>query len=302
MRRAAAIVGAALLAGCIDDLDPKTLIVAPRVVEVVAEPPEVRPGQASTLSVFLAGTRGEARYRWSVCPVTDLGAIGDANNASLSDCFRDGAALLPLSTGAQATFVLPEPLLARVTEAAARFGAALPPGVIETFLRDVGLAVPVVVEIEVDGRTLRAVKRVVVSQSASPNTNPPPPRVRMNDRWVSVPRDATDRRRCVPEDGDALRFSPGQRVTLTPDPEEPWLQAYTVLTADGRFERRDEQAFYSWYATGGSLRGLTRSPLRDNEWTAPETSPTTRDQSLWVLVRDGHGGASGCRIDLRVEP
>lgn len=298
-----AILGALLFAaGCIDDLDPKSIITAPRVVEVIAEPPEVRPGEFSTLSVILAGTRGEARYRWSVCPITDLGALGDATSASLADCYRDGAALVPLSTEPTAAFVLPPALLARVTEAAQRFGGSLPPGLIETFLREVGLAVAVVVEIEVDGRTLRAVKRVVVSQNPSPHHNPPSPRVRVNDRWVSVPAGATDRARCVSEDGNALRFVPGQTLTLTPDPDERWIERYTVLTADGRFERRDEQAFYSWYATGGSLRGLTRSPLRDNEWSLPQTTGATRDQSLWVLLRDGHGGASGCRVDLRVEP
>lgn len=126
--------------------------------------------------------------------------------------------------------------------------------------------------------------------------------MRFNDRWVSVPAGATDRTRCVTEDGEPLRFVPGQNVTLTPDPDERWLERYTVLTADGRFERRDEQAFYSWYATGGSLRGLTRSPLRDNEWGTPQTTAATREQSVWVLLRDGHGGASGCRVDLRVEP
>lgn len=303
MRPAVLALVAALVAGaCIDPLDPKTIITGPRVVEVIAEPPEVRPGETSTLSALLAGTQGAARYRWSVCPVTDLGAIGSGASASLSDCFRDGAALLPLSTGETAGFVLPEAILGQVSEAVARSGAALPENVVETYLREVGIAVSVLVEVEVDGRTLRALKRVVVSRNPTPNRNPPPPRVRVGGRWVSVPAGAADRARCVPEDGQALVFAPARGIFLTPDPDESWTEGYTVLTATGTFERREEQAFYSWYATGGSLGGLTRAPLRDNTWVLPETAAASRDQSLWVIVRDGHGGASGCRVDLRVEP
>lgn len=301
MRRAL-LVAAALAAGCIDDLDPKEIVTGPRIVEVIADPPEVRPGEVSTLSVMLAGTRGAPRMRWTVCAVTDLGAIGDGASASVSDCFRDGAATFPLGAGETAAFALPPSLLTGVTDAVARFGDRLPPGIVETYLREVGLPIPVLVEVEVDGRTLRALKRVIVSQNPAPHRNPPSPRVRFGSRWVSVPAGATDRRVCVAEDGQPLSFVAGQEVVLTPDPDERWIERYTVLTADGRFEPRDEQAYYSWYATGGSLRGLTRSPIRDNVWTLPRTAAATRDQSLWVILRDGHGGASGCRVDLRVEP
>jgi hypothetical protein len=145
------------------------------------------------------------------------------------------------------------------------------------------------------------VKRVVVSTNPAPHRNPPSPRLRIATRWVSVPAGATDAV-CVPEDGAPLRLGPGAVVTLTPDPDESWRERYTVLTSDGRFETREEQGYYSWYATGGSLRGLTRSPLRDNEWTLPTRPPARGTHSLWVLLRDGHGGASGCRVDLEVAP
>ncbi len=300
MRRAGTLLGV-VLAGCIESLDPKEIITGPRIIEVIAEPPEVNPGAPSTLAVVLAGTRGEATYRWSVCPVSDLNAIGSGASSSVSDCFVDGAALVPLSTDARATFVVPEAAIAQATEAARRFESMLPPGILDRYLRDVGLVVPVVVEVTVDGQVLRAVKRVVVSTNPATHRNPPSPRLRIATRWVSVPAGATDAV-CVPEDGAPLRLGPGAVVTLTPDPDESWRERYTVLTSDGRFETREEQGYYSWYATGGSLRGLTRSPLRDNEWTLPTRPPARGTHSLWVLLRDGHGGASGCRVDLEVAP
>lgn len=301
MRRALWVLGV-LVVGCIDALDPKQIITGPRVIEVIAEPPEVRPGEPSALTVVLAGTRGEATYRWSVCPVSDLGALGAGVSSSVAECFVDGAALLPLSTAARADFVVPEALIEQATAAARRFESALPAGVLDTFVREVGIAVPVVVEVSVDGQTLRAVKRVVVSRNPTPHRNPPSPRVRLGDRWVSVPTGAADAARCVSEDGAPLRVGPGATMTLTPDPDESWVERYTVLTSDGRFETRAEQAYYSWYATGGSLNALTRSPLRDNEWTLPARAPARGAHSLWVLLRDGHGGASGCRVDLEVAP
>ncbi|MEZ4389894.1 MAG: hypothetical protein R3A48_02270 [Polyangiales bacterium] len=294
--RALFFAAAALCAGCIDDLDPKQIITAARVVDVIAEPPEVRPGEPSRLSAVLAGAEGEATYRWSLCPVTDLGALGSGASASTGDCFTDGAALLPLSSDAEATLLVPESVIAQATEAARRFEGALPPGALETYLRDVGIALSVVLEVQVDGRTLRALKRVVVSLNPAPNRNPPPPRVRFGARWVSA--DPTRPGLCVAEDGAALSFGPGETVTLTPDPDERWAERYTVLTADGRFAVRDEQAYYSWYATGGSLNGLTRSPLRDNQWTLPGRVGSRSGHSLWILLRDGHGGSSGCRVDV----
>lgn len=294
--RALFFAALALCGGCIEDLDPKQIITAPRVVDVIAEPPEVRPGEPSTLSAILAGAEGAAAYRWSLCPVTDLGALGSGSSASTADCFTDGAALVPLSNDPQATLLVPESVIAQATEAARRFEGALPPGVLEAYLRDVGLALSVVLEVRVDGRTLRALKRVVVSLNPTPNRNPPPPRVRFGARWVSA--DATRPGLCVAEDGAPLIYGPGETVTLTPDPDESWAERYTVLTADGRFAVRDEQAYYSWYATGGSLSGLTRSPLRDNDWTLPGRANTRTGHSLWILLRDGHGGSSGCRVEV----
>ena len=65
----------------------------------------------------------------------------------------------------------------------------------EALARDVGLTVGVAVEVTVDGVTLQGYKRLVVSLNPSPNTNPPPPRVRVNNSWVSLL--AGEGERCV---------------------------------------------------------------------------------------------------------
>jgi hypothetical protein len=71
-----------------------------------------------------------------------------------------------------------------------------------------------------------------------------------------------------------------------------------VIDMRGELHARDEIAFYSWFATGGELReGVTKSPLRNEIWRTPRASGC---HTLWVVVRDGHGGASACGVAVTV--
>ncbi len=287
---------------CIEDLDPKDVVRSPRILDIVADRPEINPGGESTLRVVLGGTTGAPTYRWYACLSSDAtrnpNSIANfGEGGTFEGCFGDASPNTPLGTDATATFRAPNNLLQSLESLASRFGSLLPPGVATALARDVGLTVGVAVEVTVDGVTLRGYKRLVVSLNPSPNTNPPPPRVRVNSTWVSPLAGEDDR--CAPEGGEALRVPRSQNVTLSPDGSEPWLERYRVLTASGQLIDRTETAFYSWYATAGRMgRGLTRSPIRDNYWAAPDTAG---EQTLWVFLRDGHGGTSGCRLTLRVE-
>ncbi len=289
--------------GCIEDLDPKVVVRGPRILDIVADRPEINPGGASTLRVMLAGTTGAARYRWFACVSTDatrnpssLTNFGEGN--AFAGCYGDAGANLPLGTGPTATFRAPENLLRDLESLASRFGSYLPPGVLSALARDVGVTVGVAVVVDVDGVTLQGYKRLVVSLNEHPNTNPPPPRVRVNDVWVTVP--SGEDSVCAPEGGGVVRVPRGRNVALVPDPDEArWIESYRVLTASGQLVDRRETAFYSWYVTAGTVgRQLTQSPIRDNYWGAPDAPG---EQSMWILLRDGHGGTSGCRLVLRVE-
>ncbi len=284
--------------GCIGDLAPKEIVVSPRILDIIADPPEVNPGSTVRIRAVLGGITGPVRYRWVTCAGLDAlsGNGGFGAGTSESGCTGDAGRVIPLGSGEEATLVIP-PASVDVDQLLARFGDRAPRELVERYLRDVGVIVGVGLTIEADGRTVEGYKRVVVSLNPRPNRNPPTPRVQVNGRWVSVP--ATGGPDCVPEQGDGLRVPRGQRVTLVPDPNESWTERFTVLTAVGTFDERTEQAFYSWYATNGSLaRGLTRAPTRDNEWYPSEHAGT---QSLWLFLRDGHGGSSGCRMSVTVE-
>lgn len=292
-----------LALGCIDDLDPRTIVVTPRILDIIADPPEAGPGGTITLRPIVAGTRGTPEFRWSACISADpnaipLGSSGFGATTTEQGCFGDGGRVLPLGNAATATLTLPADALDRIESAAARFGGQLSPDTLRQILAEVGLVLGVGVEMQVDGRVVRGYKRVVLSRSPRPNHNPPPPRVRVQGVWVAP--SATDRDVCVPEDGSSLRFARGRQLNLVPDPNDrDWFERYTVIDATGRLTERTETAFYSWYITAGDLAlGLTRTPIRDNQWTLPSR---VGPQTMWFLVRDGHGGSSGCRIEVQVE-
>ncbi len=311
MARPAWILTAALgllTAGCIEPLDPEELVVGPRILAIMVDRPEVNPGQTVTARVFLAGTRGPARYRWTWCfanegarfqsPVSDFGG----NNPE-QGCFdRDTGPLFDLGTADRARLPIPPDLLSNAIAAAERGAGGntgIPPGLLAVLAREIGIVAGIGVTVEVDGRTMRGYKRFVVSSNPRPNTNPPPPRLQIGARWVSGGEG--DSERCTPEDGAGpLRLPRGGEAALVPDPNEaPWLETYQILTATGQLETQEEQGYYHWYITGGSLaRQGTRSPIRDNVWRLPAAPGA---HSLWVFVRDGHGGTSGCQVEAVVE-
>lgn len=306
LRSWALVTGALGLCGgapaCIGDLDPKDVVVSPRILDILVDRPEVNPGQAATFRVFLGGTRGPATYRWITCVTTDatrggMGVSNFGNAATESGCFGDAGPLVPLGTNATAMLRVPPDLLSNLDTLGARFGMRLPTAALQQIARDIGLVVGVGVIVEVDGVRLQGYKRVVVSTNPAPNTNPPPPRIRVGNTWVTVPAGEGDV--CLPEDGTPLRIGPGQNITLVPDPnEERWIESYRVLSAAGELQERRETIFYSWYSTGGRIgQQLTRTPTRDNFWTSPSYPGP---QTVWVFVRDGHGGTSGCRINIDV--
>ena len=288
---------------CIEDLDPKSVVKGPRILDMIAERPELNPGDTTSIRVVLAGTRGAPTYRWFACLSADatrnpnsLANFGEGG--TFAGCYGDSGATTPLGNAPTATFGAPRDLLSRLETASARFGSLLPDGVLQALIHDVGITVGVAVEVTVDGVTLKGYKRLVVSANARPNANPPSPRVRVNDTWVTAA--SGEDQVCVPESGGPLRVPRSQNVTLSPDPDEArWFERYRVLTASGELVDRTETAFYSWYATAGNFgRGLTQSPTRDNYWGAPDAAG---ENSIWVILRDGHGGTSWCRIAVTVE-
>jgi hypothetical protein len=286
------------LCACIelDEFPEESVVTGPRILAVVTDPPEVTPGAALSISVLVAEAE-EVEVEYSVCGAFD-GPFGGMQFGEMDDEDCSDDALL---RGDGSTWEPPREIIdllwANRELAEAILGGTLPRESIETVLSSVGVPLLVDIAVRADGRELRAVKRVLLSENPNPHTNPPPPAFEFDD--IAVRADPNTPWSCTSE--EPLVARPREDIEIAPatvDGEEDWVEQYKVINARGEIEDRTERAFYSWFATGGDFdRHVTRSPLRNQIWTAPAEPGRYR---LWLVVRDGHGGSSACGIDVRV--
>jgi hypothetical protein len=102
-------------------------------------------------------------------------------------------------------------------------------------------------------------------------------------------------------EGTPLEVAPGEEVRLLPVLGPEASEAYQELDATLKEHRffvaeKTEQAVVSWFATAGTFRDeLTSVPLTktlDTVFSAPKEPPADGLVSLWLVVRDGRGGAA----------
>ncbi|HET8939406.1 MAG TPA: hypothetical protein VFN67_38435 [Polyangiales bacterium] len=290
--------------GCFDlpDFAQSSMIDRPRILAVVADPPEISPtrSDSTTLSILVAGAKEVSDVRWLACGMPSSFGTGNqyGENDGDSGCGNRAIVLgegerieVPLE---QARAFLNSDELAR-----AALGAQLPAAVLEQVRTSIGIAATVQVEIKADNKHLRALKRVLVREQDHPGTNPPPPSFRFGDTIVRS-LGAQAPYRCAPGEGQ-LHAKRGETVSLSPvfdGDVEPWLEEYNVMDARGVIDQRMEQAFYSWFTDQGALDDdMTRAPNRNNSWRAPDKSGCAH---LWLVVRDGHAGATACSTQVAV--
>lgn len=283
-----------LWCACIElpDFPPSWLVQRPRVLAVIAEPPEFSPGQDVKLSVMVSSDEVEL-VQWRLCP----GFYVDAPmqyDEGLDD--QGCAGSLSWSLPAGPTTTLPGSLveaalnLDEVDVPQAVLGVQLSPERLRQVIDEVGFPLQVEVRVEVGGQTLTALKRVLVSRRPQRNSNPPPPHLRLGEVEI-VHREGFA---CATQDGEPAVLPAGEQVEVVPifaGFEEPWTEAFYVLDAKGQVAEREEVPFYSYFSNAGRLgRRTTRAPLRNNLFRVPELGCAR----IWVVQQDGHAGASAC--------
>ena len=333
-------VCAVALGGCFDPMfDRSSEVKTWRGLAIVAEPPVVgldRDVQLRALVVMPDGTHvapsDTLAFEWVACirpervpglsssqfdPEVESNACGGFPSLPLVTA-ADGSAVMSVSSAALGAVLAPD----RLDEVAALLGITTE--LLTEIFERVGITV--VVELDVcelgegahrcadDGavRRVTAYKRVLVRDLFEDDLghNPPPPRfgLRLRDEEVSANRwivdDPSAPFLCIAEDGAPVSLAAStehivdpEDVGLEPGPDS-WLENYTVLDLAGGFTDVQERAYYSYYSTGGNLaQETTRAPADEEVWTTPEDPGT---YPLWVVVRDGHGGTSACRLDVVV--
>lgn len=312
---------AATTSGCIEgELDRKSIVNRWRVLAIQASLPEARPGMDVVLAPLVVTPEGEhaahgvdgVRFRWFACiraeQVPGLGGVqydpedpSDACGAADPrlrmelDAREDGSALVE---GEVTDLLWPDPDM--LSEAAREmFGEAISPEVVARLLSTVGIQLTIELVVAQDGEEImRAYKRITLVDRETLGTNPPEPRYRIGDVWISG-RGVDAPWTCEPEEGEMPTLQGREEVILSPDPDdEGWREGYWVLDITGALTQVRERPYYAFLSTDGAFdQEVTRAPIREEIWRAPEEPGT---YPLWLVVRDGHGGMSACRTMVEV--
>lgn len=307
-----------LLAACDTGFELRSAVTRPRILAMVASSPEAAPGEDVTVDALVFDPEGRAlELRWSMCTTADVaggfgppgfGAMGGTADPGCDEAsmFTTPLPTMGFSTVVPGTCASPaepwrctEGIVQLFTSIAAM--GALPPDVVEQLVSTVGVTVTVNLDVYIEGEHVeRGFKRIAVTRRTPPTTNPPAPRFRVGNVWVSG-RGVTEPFTCVPEDGVAPVVPALAEVSLEPDlDDEAWFETFPIVGLDGTVIEGSENAFYSWFSTGGSFSPpLTVAPERETTWTTPQEPGV---YPLWLVVRDGHLGMSACRVDVEVLP
>ena len=329
-------------AACIPspDFDDRDLVKTPRILAIIADRPEIGPGQSTTLSVVFADPLGggrPVRYRWRACITTEaLGGMGGGAGFSGAQfgMMAPGAGCASPETsfdlGEGETAVLTAPPEESIDLLIARFremvGDAISDVFIERLLTDVGIQLSVQVDVTTDGAAgeellITGFKRVIVSRRTAQGTNPPLPRVEFGDFGViSGYASASSGFDCATESGGPLVVPPSTLVALRPDPtpndpldsgtDEPWTMDTLCMDSDPVTECYgvlDPQGIFTQKPENAFYSwNATAGVFFEGTTIRPArdnewTSPATPgDVTFWVVMRDGHGGTSACRATITV--
>ena len=264
--------------GC-NDFDPRSLLQAPRVVGLVAEPPALRLGETVTLTAIEYNPI-EVERTWSVCLIS-LGAFGDY-------ACLDESLVLPIEeTSASVDFTVDNRILTTLatyfsqnqetiedecgTACTARDGSER-----EYFDLQINLS-----SRWADGGEMETVKQVRVHfTDEPPNTNPV-------IRTIVIDGDVMT---------DTLNPATKHRFEIDVDPSN----LETFVDSGGR--TISEDATTTWYTTIGRWEvPVTFGRLQTTELVMPKTTDKT-DATIMAVVRDGRGGTDFRILDLDVDP
>mgnify|MGYP000105800186 CR=1 FL=1 len=264
------------------DLSPTWLVDRPRVLAVVAEPPEVRPGEAATFSALIPDPTSEDDLFqvWLACPVDDagngFGCLTDFSDVDLENATPEELADLGLIGVAPGpfppTYVAPLDLLDDLSEEE-RLEGRYVNAQVTAFPGDLTQATSAT---DIDFNEVEvAYKRLVVSEARTPNHNP------------SIATFVVDRLE-VPADA-VVQVDPKQEYDLGIQLPDGTRELYEFVTSSGEVEERVEEPYASWYSTGGEVQEeVTLYPYLESTWTSPETSG---EEGTWyVVLRDRRGG------------
>jgi hypothetical protein len=274
-----------------------SLVTAPRILAVRAEPAEAKPGTTVMFSALVAAPPGVAggAPTWSFCvapkPLTDDDIVSTA-------CLGTSALL---AAGGGESITAPTP-----SNACSLFGPDIPAGGLrprdpdstggyyQPLRVDLDSFEPTfaLVRIECDLANASAAMASAFAQTYVPNHNPQLLPLTASLGGMAVALDA------IPV---------GRRVDLTAGWPASSAETYAYYdAASDTVGTKREALMLAWYASSGSVGQQATGRAGDdpatssgNTWTAPSSAGTSK---LWIVLRDSRGGVDFASYDLTAVP
>ncbi|MDB4971391.1 MAG: hypothetical protein JWN44_7080 [Myxococcales bacterium] len=272
------LVAAVVVCGCNDNFDPASLVAGLRLLQVKADPPDVAPGEAVTMTATFANPGGSVpAITWDACLLPPPPATGQSVN---QDCItlEGGDQLVRLGTGGSIATTMPMIGLESV---------GLPD-------QTNGFYLPVRLRLEADGKRLTAFYSLRIFLGAlTPNSR------NMNPTLMGIYKvpaaDAGADAQVMLDDTAPLEVHEKEevplRALLTPDATE----TYVIFDGDPRTtppRTVDETVRVSWYTTAGTFSNEATGVARpDTTLTLDKHLPAPGSTiDIWTISRDERGG------------
>jgi hypothetical protein len=283
MKRLAMIV---LVCGCQNALDQRLdLVDAPRVLAVVSDPAEAKPGAMVSLSALVASPAGPISDAptWALCTAPKAPT---EDNAVAVGCLGSDQ-LVPLGMSVTATATIP-------SDACQLFGPDVPPGGFRPRDPDStgGYYQPVRADAGDAGRAF-GFARITCNLPGAPG-----------DVAHTYQMDYVANANPVLHPLVVGTVAAGSDVTLTASWDEPETYLYYDPQSQTLVTRREAMRL-SWFATDGSLPVDATAVGEDDPATSVSTTwhaPTTTGPAwLWLVLRDSRGGIATQTIAVTVQ-
>jgi hypothetical protein len=256
------VLAPALAAGCQPSFPRYSRVHSLAVLAIVAEPPEIAPGEATRLSALAVDPDGRpVALEWAACALPPPAGEPVDRRCVAGE---EGEFLTPLGAGAAADFTLPP------VDAGA---LGLPDAT-------AGVYYPIRLTARAGEDRVVAIYRLRVASAAGRNHNPTLDGLFAEGKPL--------------EEGALVRG--GAPIALSPRVAGSETYLGYDLEA-GSLAAKREQLRLSWFSTDGDFaEDHTGGDLPDNAWT-PACAREAID--LWLVARDERGGAAWIRRALR---
>ncbi|MCK6597703.1 MAG: hypothetical protein L6Q37_05005 [Bdellovibrionaceae bacterium] len=252
-----------------------------RVLSLVADKPEVNPGSSVTVTPIISDINETSSLNYiatgCIDPGVSLGAKATCENSSSKVTLAEGS--INSSSNSE--------MAENFTGQAPSFSFSIPNSEVIFSSRSAqdqfnGVAYLLTYEVNnTRGEKVSAYRRILVSNKSSDakNLNPVVNQIFSQGNALSA--------NAYPLNGI---------YTLSLGIDNNSFQSYEVQLTNGDIETRVEELTTTWFITDGSVKYFRSSQLDSNEFTAPETLPSTRKSFLISVTRDSRGGIAIKRI------